>query len=854
MNNQKKIDSTSSKPKFTMPEGFYAALSNAGKLGAAVSPPTVTSIASGTPEEGVNQSVVNTSQAVGNALTNDLHAGISSTPKTSDDATVRHVAPSDVTNAEFVSAIFGTLPEGFGAAVCSKSGDPTTGGWNASLALDVNQQCPSNRNNYVSGASFKTNAEGGFKARKDTTAAFYALVLDDVGTKVMPELLKGFKPSWAIETSPGNFQLGFILADPLTNPEEVAQLQNAVIAARLCDPGAIGMTRWVRLPKGINGKEKYRSESGEYFQCRMVRWRPKLHYTLAELVAGLRLNMQPASKHTTRLPSVGSDSRTTTAVPTIEIDPAAVARLPQLLDAIDPDCERPNWIRALMAVFHTTGGSDDGLAMVDAWSSKGKKYRGIRDIETQWRSFRSDVSNPVTIGTLIKMARNAGANVDDLMKGCDHFEYFDTEVVGAKTGKSCTEKTNNPLARFSLLGHTSQLESQMVEEKCIFGKLFLQGQANGIFSPPNMGKTALALHLSCMAISTGALDPKKLYYINMDDNGSGLVAKNKLADEFGFNMLADGHRGFELAHFNVAMEEMIANDTARGVVIILDTLKKFVNPMVKDDCRKFTKMARRFSMKGGTVIALAHVNKNRNANGRVVYAGTSDIVDDFDCAYALDVVSESTETNTKVVEFTNFKKRGSVALSAAYSYSVEPGLSYEGLILSIQEVDSEQLKPLKQASDALSDAAMICAIVKCISNGINTKMKLAEAAAEHVKASKRLALKVIEKYTGEDPAQHRWMYVVRDRGAKVYELLQPPSAPVYESVHPSPILPEPEGNSATPVSPSPQQANAVPEYRDAEGSVGVDPSLALHAAILEESIQLYGGGDTGSGVDTTDTY
>lgn len=772
-----------------------------------------------------------------------LHTTVPSVSNVKSDTT-----PPAVTNAEFVKAIFGTLPAGISPAVCTKYGDPTVGGWPAMKAGNVDQQCLSNWNNYVNCSSFYEDEYGNVHARKDKFHALHFILLDDMGTKVSWSLLNGFKPSFVIETSPGNYQAGIILKTPLTDISVATQLVNAFIAKGLTDPGATGVARWGRGPNGVNGKAKYKSESGEPFQCRPVRWNRERRYALEEIVDGLNLELSP------HLSSAGDASQTTTTHPTREIDPAVVARVPQLLDAIDPDCDRPNWIRALMAVFHTTGGSDDGLAMVDAWSSRGKKYRGIRDIETQWRSFRSDVSNPVTIGTLIKMARNAGANVDDLMKGCDHFEYFDTEVVGAKTGKSCTEKTNNPLARFSLLGHTSQLESQMVEEKCIFGKLFLQGQANGIFSPPNMGKTALALHLSCMAISTGALDPKKLYYINMDDNGSGLVAKNKLADEFGFNMLADGHRGFELAHFNVAMEEMIANDTARGVVIILDTLKKFVNPMVKDDCRKFTKMARRFSMKGGTVIALAHVNKNRNANGRVVYAGTSDIVDDFDCAYTLDVVAEHTDANTKVVEFTNFKKRGPVALTAAYSYSVEPGLSYEGLILSIQEVDSEQLKPLKQASEVLSDAAMIGAIVECISNGINTKMRLAEAAAEHVKASKRLALKVIEKYTGEDPALHRWMYVVRDRGAKVYELLQPPSAPVCEPVHPAPVLPEPEGNSAEPVSPPPQQANAVREFSDAQVSVGVDPTLAFHAAILEESIQQYGGGGTGSEVDISDTY
>ena len=42
-----------------------------------------------------------------------------------------------ITNAEFIAAVFPHLPEGAFAAVCSKSGDPSLGGWSASRADQV---------------------------------------------------------------------------------------------------------------------------------------------------------------------------------------------------------------------------------------------------------------------------------------------------------------------------------------------------------------------------------------------------------------------------------------------------------------------------------------------------------------------------------------------------------------------------------------------------------------------------------------------------------------------------------------------------------------------------------------------
>src|SRR5690606_23915103 len=64
------------------------------------------------------------------------------------------------------------------------------------------------------------------------------------------------------------------------------RLMNAIVAAGLCDPGANGpRARLARLPVAVNGKH------APPFPCRMVRWAPDRRYSVADLVAGLQLEM-----------------------------------------------------------------------------------------------------------------------------------------------------------------------------------------------------------------------------------------------------------------------------------------------------------------------------------------------------------------------------------------------------------------------------------------------------------------------------------------------------------------------------------------------------------------------------------
>ena len=63
-----------------------------------------------------------------------------------------------------------------------------------------------------------------FKPGRSASSAFHVLVLDDVGTKVDRTLLRDVTPTWELETSPGNSQVGFVFNEPLRDMKAVERL------------------------------------------------------------------------------------------------------------------------------------------------------------------------------------------------------------------------------------------------------------------------------------------------------------------------------------------------------------------------------------------------------------------------------------------------------------------------------------------------------------------------------------------------------------------------------------------------------------------------------------------------------
>lgn len=166
--------------------------------------------------------------------------------------------PRNVGNAEFLQAVFGA--DWRDAHVTGFLTDPTTA--SPSEWAGAPWRCWSSEglarlprmNSYFSISLFT-----GDRRIKQDFRSCHAIVLDDLGKKVdaRDALATLGEPSWRIETSPGNEQWGYILATPETNPRKVEAVLRALAAKGLTDPGTIDVTRYMRLPDGVNTKARW---------------------------------------------------------------------------------------------------------------------------------------------------------------------------------------------------------------------------------------------------------------------------------------------------------------------------------------------------------------------------------------------------------------------------------------------------------------------------------------------------------------------------------------------------------------------------------------------------------------------
>jgi predicted transcriptional regulator len=310
------------------------------------------------------------------------------------------------------------------------------------------------------------------------------------------------------------------------------------------------------------------------------------------------------------------------------------------------------------------------------------------------------------------------------------------------------------------------LSLKIGKETPILGGLALIGQSTFFYAAPNTGKTLLTIALVCEDIKAGRIDPNYLYYIDVDDTARGLVEKLSVAEEFGFHMLSEGHNNFKTSEFLGILSDMIEQDQAHGVVIVLDTTKKFADLMDKKKTSLFMSVIRPFVAKGGTVIGMAHTNKHPSSSGKVMYGGTTDLRDDCDCCHTIEVIGTNNHENT--VAFNNIKSRGNVLKQAAYHYSTAPAISYNEILLSVEVINDADLATVSQQAKVRNDAEIINCILSMIANGTNTKMALASAVAIDANISKNRALKIIECYTGDDLNLHKWQFSVQEHGKKVY--------------------------------------------------------------------------------------
>lgn len=206
--------------------------------------------------------------------------------------------PIQITNSEFIQAIFGD-----DAPWCHVTDFPYDPGnipkdkhliaWKGDYFSRYRLQ--PNTNQYFTISTFYCDEQQQARRRKVLYRQTHCLVLDDVREKLSEEAAQKLpRPAWILETSTGSFQWGYILDTPCTDAARIDNLNDGLIASELApdgkDPGQRGVTRYVRLPEGINNKAS-KLVNGQPFKCRMMLWEPFNRTTLKALAAPFAVDL-----------------------------------------------------------------------------------------------------------------------------------------------------------------------------------------------------------------------------------------------------------------------------------------------------------------------------------------------------------------------------------------------------------------------------------------------------------------------------------------------------------------------------------------------------------------------------------
>ena len=87
-----------------------------------------------------------------------------------------------------------------------------------------------------------------------------------------------------------------------------------------------------------------------------------------------------------------------------------IDQMQALLDKLDPDMGREDWIKVGMALHFETEGDDTGFALFDEWSARGGKYPSEERLKADWDSFnrpRPAGRRPTTMATVMWLVKQA---------------------------------------------------------------------------------------------------------------------------------------------------------------------------------------------------------------------------------------------------------------------------------------------------------------------------------------------------------------------------------------------------------------------------------------------------------------
>jgi hypothetical protein len=347
-----------------------------------------------------------------------------------------------------------------------------------------------------------------------------------------------------------------------------------------------------------------------------------------------------------------------------------------------------------------------------------------------------------------------------LKKEADSWKNVETEIdeAHATIEKVAMNEEDEFLAALDALDASSDenlaaMKLRAQDAVFILPEIALVGDCTILNAGPNTGKTLMTLWLLAQR-DIEATAHLNIYYINADDSFNGSIDKMEIVRSAQVKTLIPNQNGFDPANLSKIIKGAIKADACGKMVIILDTLKKFVSTMDKNDARVFNIMVRSFTQAGGTLIALAHTNKNKDADGKSIAEGVGDFQSDFDCAYTIDrapVITEGAAMRTIVFE--NTKLRGPNAMKATFEYDAGEKRSWSHRYTSVRRIGQEEARAASEAAEKAAqrekDQPIIDYIMSELAEGAKSFSALSQNNLGGNTGSRKNREEVLRRYVGD---------------------------------------------------------------------------------------------------------
>ncbi len=300
--------------------------------------------------------------------------------------------------------------------------------------------------------------------------------------------------------------------------------------------------------------------------------------------------------------------------------------------------------------------------------------------------------------------------------------------LNPKLGFGNFDLTKNPSALKDAIGKKSHpMKSKMVA----------MTELSVVYGPSSSGKTLVTLSDIRRSILDSTIKGEDVVYVNLDDSAIGLAEKAEILAELNIKMI----KVFDI----MMLYRMIEENVAKGKILIIDTVKKIANLMYKDQVTDLMKHLKKFTHAGGTIILIAHANKNLGPDGLPVLEGVGDLKNDADCVVRV-------QRHKDIITMTNDNKsRSYVELEAIFQASKTK--DYKSLMHSIKQLNGQEAEDLKLQREQECFKEDNCRLIETISEMIGLfpvlKTKLVKDLIEDTGLSREKIIAILQLLEGD---------------------------------------------------------------------------------------------------------